>query len=168
MGSYNQVSEIMIRKFHSLSPDTAIGDAIDKLIENGVSSMLVVDDNGLLCGVFSEKDAIKPYLDKMYFDNSTKYVKEVMTKDVICLKEDDSLTKIAEQFMDSPHHRFPVLTRGILVGLVSLKEIIEALKMSSSDTRPKEKTAHAPIIGSWHNKFEGEEGNALPSGFKKK
>src|ERR1700722_15038186 len=43
----------------TVTPDTCIQDALQILLLNNIGALLVVDDQGLLKGIFSERDLLK-------------------------------------------------------------------------------------------------------------
>ena len=48
-------SDIMVTRLVKLNPDTDVFKAIEILVKNRISGAPVVDDDGKLVGVFSEK-----------------------------------------------------------------------------------------------------------------
>ena len=68
---------VMIENPYLVSQDETISTALDIMAEKEVSGLLVVDSESSLVGILTERDVLFESLD------STKLVKELMTKDVI-------------------------------------------------------------------------------------
>ena len=71
---------VMIENPYLVSQDETISVALDIMTEKEVSGLLVVDSESKLVGILTERDVLFESLD------STKLVKELMTKDVITSK----------------------------------------------------------------------------------
>ena len=50
-----------------------------------------------------------------------------MSRDVVSLDPDDGLVQAAERFLELPYHRYPVIEDGVLVGIISRRDVIRAL-----------------------------------------
>ncbi|MCB9226136.1 MAG: CBS domain-containing protein [Chitinophagales bacterium] len=61
------IEEIMTRNPKSLNPDDTLGDAVDILSEAKFRSLPVVDDEGKIVGIVSNKDMVR-ILDKVLED----------------------------------------------------------------------------------------------------
>ena len=55
-------------------------------------------------------------------------IKEVMNKDVIACKPDDTLSKVSKLFLENHISGLPVVEKGKVVGLVSETDLIKLLK----------------------------------------
>ena len=71
---------VVIENPYQISKDETISTAFDIMTEKEVSGLLVVDSESKLVGILTERDVLFESLD------STKLVKELMTKDVITSK----------------------------------------------------------------------------------
>ena len=71
---------VMIENPYQISQDETISTALDIMTEKEVSGLLVVDSESKLVGILTERDVLFESLD------STKLVRELMTKDVITSK----------------------------------------------------------------------------------
>ena len=71
---------VMIENPYLVNQDETIGKALDIMSEKEVSGLLVVDSESKLIGILTERDVLFESSD------STKLVKELMTKDVITSK----------------------------------------------------------------------------------
>ena len=70
---------VMIENPYVINQDETISNALDVMNEKEVSGLLVVDSESKLVGILTERDVLFESLD------STKLVKELMTKDVLSI-----------------------------------------------------------------------------------
>jgi CBS domain-containing protein len=111
-----------------VAPDTPIAQVLDNMVENDIGCVFVVDGQGTIVGVFSEKDAIRRLGNdiKQFHDQP---ISEFMTPRVNCL---DSSAKIAfaVQMMDQYGHRhIPVVNdQRDFEGVVSARDILRFLR----------------------------------------
>jgi len=122
-----RVRDFMARDMLTISPDTDIMRAIVMLTENDISGMPVVDDQGLLVGILTERDIIISALNAGYHDEAGGAVKNFMSTPVQTVAPEDSLLDVAEFFATSPMRRCPVVEEGRLVGLISRRDVLKAL-----------------------------------------
>ena len=79
-----RAGSVMIENPYSITPDQTVNDAIKYANEQGVSGLLVIDSESKLVGILTNRD--------LKFESDTsKLVKDVMTKDVVTGKPGISL-----------------------------------------------------------------------------
>jgi CBS domain-containing protein len=116
---------IMSTDVITVAPDADIYEAIRMLVQNNVTGLPVVNPDGTLAGVLTEKDV----LDLLYrIKDRPGEVKDYMTRSVICFDCEDSVADIAANFRNNHFRRVPILENGRLVGIISRKDIIRYLR----------------------------------------
>ena len=118
--------DIMKTRLIKLKPTMDVFKAIKMLVKNKISGAPVVDDQGLLLGVFSEKCSMQVLIDAACDRLPTNQVGAFMKTDPQTTTEDARLLTIANFFLISPWRRLPVLRDGLLVGQVSRRDVIAA------------------------------------------
>ena len=68
------ISEIMSYKFRWVEPTTSIEDAIQKMLNNNIRRLLVLDD-GKLIGVITQTDLVEYLRDQLLVDGTIKSIK---------------------------------------------------------------------------------------------
>lgn len=126
-----RVGEHMTRELVTITPDTEIMRAVYLLVDHDISGMPVVDEAGTLVGILTERDCIVTAIQSGYFDEAGGMVKDFMSSPVETAEADDSLMDVAERLSKSVYRRFPVLDDGRLVGLISRRDVLEALKQAA-------------------------------------
>ena len=118
--------DIMKTRLVTLKPTTDVFKGIKTLVKNEISGAPVVDENGRLLGVFSEKCSMQVLIDASYEGLPTNQLGAFMDTDPQTITEDARLLTIANFFLISPRRRLPVLRDGILVGQISRRDVIAA------------------------------------------
>jgi len=129
--------------------DTSIQDIANRFANESISGMLVVDEEKRLLGVITESDLIDQQAklhvptvmavfdmviplgaDKFEHELSRMQAlvaEDLMTTEVKTIQVDTSLAEIASMMGEDDVHHLPVLEDNTVVGLISRREIIQAL-----------------------------------------
>ncbi len=108
--------------FISITPDKTIRDAARVMATKGVGFLVVVDssDPRKVVGVLSERDIIRAVASNK--EDAT--VGELMTRDVITIRDTDTLYKAAKLMREhSIRHLVVVNEDGIPVGVLSIRDL---------------------------------------------
>jgi CBS domain-containing protein len=119
--------DIMSTKVHCTDPDSPILELAEKLESLKISGMPVVDQQGTLVGIISEKDTFKLILQQTFTQSLAGIVSDYMSKSVETLTPEDDLFKIADLFYTKSFRRLPVIENSQVVGLVSRRDVLKAL-----------------------------------------
>jgi len=111
----------------TLSPDMEIVRALNLLIDKNISGAPVMDDNGDLVGMFTERDCMRVILNAAYHQEYGGIVKEIMATGVKVVTPNDSIVDIARRFYEERYQRYPVMDGDLLVGQISRSDVIRAL-----------------------------------------
>ena len=111
----------------AFDPDMDIHRAIKMLLDNRISGGPVVDSQGRLVGVLATKDCFKVAFTASYHQERSGRVSEYMSQDVETIDADTDIVEVAETFLKSRYRRFPVLSKGRLVGQISRYDVLKAL-----------------------------------------
>jgi CBS domain-containing protein len=109
-----------------IHPETSLHRTVELLVENDISGLPVVDNNGAIVGVLSDKDLMKEF-----YDPEAHTVKTVMTCDPMTIAVDAPLVDVFDYLMANDFRRVLIHDQHKLVGLVSradlMPPILEAL-----------------------------------------
>lgn len=112
-----KIKELM-KKPVVIEKDVSLSDAAKLMTKYSISS-LIVEKDGEVIGIITHHDLIK------YFGESRK-VFDVMTKNVLTLKDSDKIQKAVEIVRDKGIGIFPVTDfRGKLVGILDSKDLLK-------------------------------------------
>ena len=127
-----KAKDIMTDNVATASRDTDIYDAIKKMVEKNITGLPVLNDDGSLAGVITEKDALKLLYD-IENDNQGN-VEDYMSKGIVSFNENDSLIDITDCLIKNNFRRVPIMSKGKLAGIISRKDIIAyILKLRHKD-----------------------------------
>lgn len=125
----NRLLSTKPHKIITIGANEEIRAAIHLLVENNIGALLVVDNNGKLIGILSERDIVRRAAqDENVFLN---LVGEVMTKDVIfCLPQDDIMS-VAHTMTEKRFRHFPIVDeKNNLLGMISIGDVMKAQRDS--------------------------------------
>jgi len=122
-----RVRDYMARNLVTFTPDTEVLSAIHQIVKHRISGAPVVDRDGKLVGMLSEKDCLKVAVVAGHEGVPAGVVEDFMSRDPATVDADDGLVDIASRFVDAPFKRFPVMENGKLVGQISRSDILRAI-----------------------------------------
>ena len=127
MAELPTVSDYMARSLTTFKPDDSIHSAVRTLLENRFSGAPVIDENGELVGLISKKDCLAVVYSGSFHKEWSGVVKDYMNTDIEFIDADTDIIAAADRFVQSRFRRFPVMSGGKLVGLLSRHDILKAL-----------------------------------------
>lgn len=122
-----RVKDCMTRHLVTLKPEDEVLQAINTLVKHHISGAPVVDKDGKLVGLFTEKDGMKVVVNASYFSEYGGLVLDFMSTEVEVMDAEDSIVKAAERFLNKRYHRYPVMENKRLVGQISRADVLRAL-----------------------------------------
>lgn len=128
---YLPISHFMVREVITFVKNMPINEAIDVMLQRKISGAPVVDYDGKVVGILSEKDCLRVLLDDGYYNcpQCDHTVADYMSTQVQTLYPGTDLMTATRAFINVPYKRFPVVDRqGKLVGQVSRKDILKAMQ----------------------------------------
>jgi CBS domain-containing protein len=142
-----KVREIMTRDLTSVDPDTTVRELISILDKSGLSSIPVVDEDGRVLGIVSERDiiegAVPGYFELLHgasflpaVDQFSQKLREIqndpvslyMTRNTIKIDEDDDDLAVADLMIHKSLKMLPVVSKdGLLVGMLRRIDLLKDL-----------------------------------------
>jgi len=113
--------DIMTANVITSKPDVLVISAIKVLINNHISGMPVVDEEGHLLGIITEHDIVNFMLSGNAADTK---LSDIMTKNVDVYNPDTPFEEIANHFAVHRNRRVPVLENRKVIGIISRRDII--------------------------------------------
>jgi CBS domain-containing protein len=111
-----------------LRPDMDLHRAMHVLLENDISGAPVVDEQGNLVGMLSERDCLTVAFRASYHQELGGTVAEFMSSEVQTIEANSDIVQVAELFFNSRYRRFPVMEENRLIGLISRRDILKAVE----------------------------------------
>ena len=110
--------DITIRDVVTITPESTIQDVQNKMQDELISGLPVVEGDEII-GIISKRD-IRPVLKS----EPNKTVKDIMTSDVVTVEEPISVEEALKIAYENKVERLPVLNEGKLVGIITIKDIL--------------------------------------------
>ncbi len=112
-----------------VKPEDNIADAMKVIIDNKISGVCVVDQDGNLAGILSELDCLRATLGAIYNKSGIGQVKEHMTADnLLVAHPDENILDVAQDMLLKKHRRRPVVENGRLIGQITCRQLLSAVK----------------------------------------
>lgn len=121
------IGAIMRTQIITLTAETPIRRAVAVLVDAKAAAAPVVDDNGNLIGILTQKDCFRPALHASYHREWTGQVADFMSPKVVFVSFTDEVIAIAEMFLKEPHRVFPVMQAGQVAGLIHRSDVLAFL-----------------------------------------
>ncbi|MEO1497200.1 MAG: CBS domain-containing protein [Planctomycetota bacterium] len=118
------VKDIMTDGVVTIGPTATIGEAIELLLARRVSGLPVVEADETLVGIITEFALLGLAYDQAIMSQT---VAEHMTRTLLTVEVDEPVSKVADLCIVHRVRRLPVLDGGRLVGLVSRRDVLEAI-----------------------------------------
>jgi acetoin utilization protein AcuB len=126
------VADIMTRRVVTVQPDVSISHVHD-IFENNTFHHLLVQEHGKVVGVISKSDYYQfRHMLSVSWGGEVKVqewfadlcVRDIMTKNPVCIESMDTIGLAADIFMVNRFHCLPVVDDGELVGVITSHDLL--------------------------------------------
>ena len=133
---FPSVIEYMATDEVTLTPDLTINEAIDIMLAKKQTGAPVLDENRKIVGMLTEKDCLRLLVDSGYNNMlyHDKTVADYMSPVVKTVTADHDILDVANEFLTTNFRKFPVVHDGKLVGQVSRRDILKAIREQKNTT----------------------------------
>ena len=139
-------ADMMAKRLVTVRPDDAVEDAVRRLVRKGHSGAPVVDASGALVGVMTEHDCIRVMAQAVAEGWPSGKVEDQMTREVETVAPTEDALALSTRFTRGRHRRLLVVDGGRLVGLVSRRDLLQALeKMEKAIDHARDKSTYEAI-----------------------
>ena len=119
-----QVGDVMTRNFVSVLPNTHLLDCARKMVKQRVDSLIIAEDKKLT-GIITQKDILWAIIKKPDIDLKTIFASDIATKKIAVISPSADLVQAFQKMKKLGFRRLPVVSRGGIVGLLTLKDILK-------------------------------------------
>jgi CBS domain-containing protein len=133
------VRDLMTQRVFRVYPDTPVREVIDLLVRHGLKSVPVIGEKREVLGIVSDRDLLRHLMpnilrtgsgpaseDEIRIQGETP-VREIMTRSVMCISEDQGLADVVSTMVNKDVDRVPVVFEGRLTGFLTRADIIRRL-----------------------------------------
>lgn len=110
---------------YSISADETLKDMVKEMLGRSIGSLLVLNDDGSLAGIITERDFLHNVSKNADSWESVR-IGDVMIKDVLTATVDETLDEVMSRMTKQRVRHMPVVNSGKVVGILSIGDIIFA------------------------------------------
>lgn len=129
-----RIRDILSEKGHAvvtISPERPVQEAVELLVERNIGSVVVVEDSEVR-GILTERDVLRLAARRPgRFDELR--VAEVMTTDLVTAEPDAEIEDVMDVMTRQRVRHLPILHGHGLRGIVSIGDVVNALRESAQD-----------------------------------
>jgi CBS domain-containing protein len=116
------VRDVMRTTLYAVDPSTTVGEALSLMAQNRIGSALIMKD-GRLIGIFTERDTVRAI--SQSHDAPTHEISSWMTRDPKTVSPDVEVDDALRTMLDNGFRHLPVVERGEVIGMVSMRDLAE-------------------------------------------
>lgn len=132
MNSIQRLLEKHSGQVLSIAPQDTVFDALQKMADNNVGALVVLEE-GQLVGMLSERDYARKVILLGRASKDTR-VDEIMTSPVYTIGIEQSLTDAMTLMSEKDIRHLPVMDKGKLAAVISINEVVRAIITTQQET----------------------------------
>ena len=109
----------------SVKPGTKISQVAQILAERRIGTVVISKDGKSIEGIISERDIVRS-LAVRGANCVDESVDSMMTRNPVCCTRDDTADDLLQQMTDGRFRHLPVVENGVLVGIVTIGDVVKA------------------------------------------
>ena len=113
-------------KVYTINENSTLMAATAKLFSNRIGSLIVVNDTDEIVGIVAPNDILKAVHEGCVENCSLQRVNQVMTKNLLCASEEDTIDYIQAVMTENRIRHIPIMEKTELKGLVSIGDVVNA------------------------------------------
>lgn len=126
MGKVRNILETKGGGVFSVPPTITVYQAIELMCDKNIGGLLIVDDDGSLAGIFTERDYARKLILKGRSSKDT-LIQDLMTTNLITVTPENSIEDCMRLMTDKHIRHLPVLEGGVLVGVISIGDVVRSV-----------------------------------------
>ena len=120
------------RKITSVSPETTVLEALKIMADQNIGSIMVTDNDRYL-GIVTERDYSRKVILKGKSSTDTK-VSEILSEELPRITPSDTVEYCMQLMSDKNIRYLPVFENDILVGIVSINDLVRETILTQQET----------------------------------
>ena len=120
-----KAKDIMRQPVTAASPRASLRDIATQIVNREFSGMPVTESDGKVLGVITEADSVYALMDGHRLENVA--AAHFMTSPPVTVDNESSLELVMRKLMEHRIVRVPVTQQGKLVGIISRRDVIQAV-----------------------------------------
>jgi CBS domain-containing protein len=111
---------------YSVAPDTLVYRALQLMQDKGLGAVTVIDKEGKLAGIVSERDYARKVILEGRSSKETES-RDIMTTDLYVVTPETTVDECISLMTEKRMRHLPVLDKGKLTGIVSIGDVVKAI-----------------------------------------
>lgn len=116
----------------TVSPTTTVAECIQTMNKENIGAVLIVENDGQLVGMFTERDILRKLFTKN-IDIEATPVSHVMTKQLVYAKPTSTVEEAMATFTEKRFRHLPVMENDKLIGVISIGDITKWMIQKQQD-----------------------------------
>jgi CBS domain-containing protein len=124
MDTVRNILQIKGNVVYTVSPESSVYEALETLEAKNLGSLVVLEENGKLDGIFTERDYARKVILKGRSSKET-LVRDIMTDSVVFVTPDTKIEECMELMTSKFIRHLPVLECDELIGIISIGDVVK-------------------------------------------
>ena len=119
------IAKLIERGCVTVKADSSLETVVGMLVEWGIGTVVVVDQDMQVLGILSERDIIRHLSEKKPLEGMT--AKDLMTVEVITVDQQASSSELMHLMTENRIRHVPITKDNKLVGIVSIGDVVKRM-----------------------------------------
>src|SRR5258708_19568331 len=124
MDTVRDIVQVKGKLVYTVSPESYVYEGLETLENKNLGSLVVVEKNGQVDGIFTERDYARKIILKGRSSRETM-VRDIMTESPVFVAPDTKIEECMQMMTSKFIRHLPVCDKGELVGLISIGDVVK-------------------------------------------
>ena len=117
-----RIRDVMTTNPETLPESTIVREAAEAMRANDIGDVVVVDDNGAISGILTDRDIVVRVVAEGRDPRSTR-IGDIASRELTAVSPDDPVDRAVQLMRERAIRRLPVVDKGKPVGIVSIGDL---------------------------------------------
>ena len=124
MDTVRNILQVKGNVVYTVYPESSVYDALELLEDKNLGSLDVIEKNGKLDGIFTERDYARKVILKGRSSKDTR-IQDIMTDDPIFVTPDTDVQDCMQIMTNKFIRHLPVMDHDELIGIISIGDVVK-------------------------------------------
>ncbi|HEY9364705.1 MAG TPA: CBS domain-containing protein [Chitinophagaceae bacterium] len=124
MDTVRNILQVKGNLIYTVSPESSVYEALETLESKNLGALVVVEENGKLDGIFTERDYARKVILKGRSSKETR-VQDIMTDDPVFVTPDTKIEECMKLMTNKFIRHLPVMENEKLIGIISIGDVVK-------------------------------------------
>ena len=124
MDTVNDILQAKGYVVYTVNPESSVYEALEMLCAKNLGSLVVLEENGKLDGIFTERDYARKVILKGRSSKETR-VRDIMTESPVFITPDTKIEYCMQLMTEQRIRHLPVLEQNALIGIISIGDVVK-------------------------------------------